>query len=37
MKLTIPEFALTVTKRPERPDYEAANRFLLRARRQMAQ
>src|SRR2546427_597336 len=29
------ERALTETKLPERPDYEAANRFLIRARRQM--
>jgi hypothetical protein len=30
------ERALTGTKLPERPDYEAANRFLLRARREMS-
>jgi hypothetical protein len=30
------EHALTETKLPERPDYEAANRFLIRARREMA-
>ncbi|MBI2927959.1 MAG: nucleotidyltransferase domain-containing protein [Verrucomicrobia bacterium] len=30
------EAALAVTQLPERPDYEAANRFLLRARRTMA-
>ena len=30
------ERALTETKLPERPDYEAANRFLLKARRTMA-
>ncbi|MEQ2009094.1 MAG: nucleotidyltransferase domain-containing protein [Limisphaerales bacterium] len=29
------ELALTETKLPERPDYEAANRFLLKARRTM--
>jgi hypothetical protein len=29
------EHALVETKLPERPDYEAANRFLLRARREM--
>jgi predicted nucleotidyltransferase len=29
------ERALTETKLPERPDYEAANRFLVKARRQM--
>jgi predicted nucleotidyltransferase len=29
------ERALTETKLPERPDYEAANRFLIRARREM--
>lgn len=31
------EHALAETKLPERPDYEAANRFLLKARRAMAQ
>jgi len=31
------ERALTETKLPERPDYEAANRFLVSARRQMVQ
>ena len=31
------ERALAETKLPERPDYEAANRFLLKARRAMAQ
>jgi predicted nucleotidyltransferase len=31
------ERALAETKLPERPDYEAANRFLLKARRTMAQ
>jgi hypothetical protein len=31
------ECALAVTKLPERPDYEAANRFLLSARRKMVQ
>jgi len=30
------ESALAETKLPERPDYEAANRFLLKARREMA-
>src|SRR5881397_1430267 len=30
------ERALTETKLPERPDYEAANRFLVKARRQIA-
>ena len=30
------EQALAETKLPERPDYEAANRFLIRARREMA-
>jgi len=30
------EHALTETKLPERPDYEAANRFLIKARREMA-
>ncbi len=30
------ERALAETKLPERPDYEAANRFLVKARRQMA-
>jgi hypothetical protein len=30
------ERALSETKLPERPDYEAANRFLLKARRAMA-
>jgi len=30
------EDALAETKLPERPDYEAANRFLIKARRQMA-
>lgn len=30
------EHALTETKLPERPDYEAANRFLIKARHQMA-
>ena len=30
------ERALTETKLPERPDYEAANRFLIKARREMA-
>ena len=30
------ELALTETKLPERPDYEAANRFLIKARREMA-
>lgn len=29
------ERALAGTKLPERPDYEAANRFLLKARREM--
>jgi predicted nucleotidyltransferase len=29
--------ALTETKLPERPDYEAANRFLLKARKEMAE
>jgi len=29
------EQALTETKLPERPDYEAANRFLIKARREM--
>lgn len=29
------ERALKETKLPERPDYEAANRFLIRARREM--
>jgi hypothetical protein len=28
------ELALTETKLPERPDYEAANRFLTKARRE---
>lgn len=31
------ERALAETKLPERPDYEAANRFLVEARREMAQ
>ncbi len=31
------ESALATTRLPERPDYEAANLFLLKARRQMAQ
>jgi uncharacterized protein len=31
------ERALTATKLPERPDYEAANRFLVKARRMMIQ
>jgi len=31
------ERALAETKLPERPDYEAANRFLVKARREMAQ
>ena len=30
------EQALTETKLPERPDYEVANRFLIKARREMA-
>jgi len=30
------EHALAETKLPERPDYEAANRFLIKARREMA-
>jgi hypothetical protein len=30
------ERALTETKLPERPDYEAANRFLIKARREVA-
>ena len=30
------ELALAETKLPERPDYEAANRFLIKARREMA-
>ena len=30
------ERALAETKLPERPDYEAANRFLINARREMA-
>jgi hypothetical protein len=30
------EHALVETKLPERPDYEAANRFLIKARREMA-
>jgi uncharacterized protein len=30
------ERALTETKLPERPNYEAANRFLIQARREMA-
>jgi predicted nucleotidyltransferase len=30
------EHALAETKLPERPDYEAANRFLVKARREMA-
>jgi hypothetical protein len=30
------EHALAETKLPERPDYEAANRFVIRARREMA-
>ncbi len=30
------ELALSETKLPERPDYEVANRFLLKARREMA-
>jgi len=30
------EQALTETRLPERPDYEAANNFLIRARRQQA-
>ena len=30
------ERALTETKLPERPDYEAANEFLLKSRRQLA-
>ena len=29
------ERALAETKLPERPDYEAANRFLIKARREM--
>jgi hypothetical protein len=29
------ELALAETKLPERPDYEAANRFLIEARRAM--
>ena len=31
------ERALVETKLPERPDYEAANRFLIEARRETAQ
>ena len=31
------EAALAATTLPERPDYEAANRFLIKARRHMAQ
>ena len=31
------ERALSETKLPERPDYEAANRFLIKARREMAE
>ena len=31
-----PKRALAETKLPERPDYEAANRFLVKARREMA-
>ena len=30
------ESALAETKLPERPDYEAANRFLIKARRKLA-
>jgi hypothetical protein len=30
------ERALADTRLPERPDYEAANRFLVKARREMA-
>ena len=30
------DHALAETKLPERPDYEAANRFLIKARREMA-
>jgi hypothetical protein len=30
------ERALARTKLPERPDYEAANQFLINARREMA-
>ncbi len=30
------ERALAETKLPERPDYEAANRFLIKARREKA-
>lgn len=30
------ELALAETKLPERPDYEAANCFLIKARREMA-
>jgi len=30
------ERALAETKLPERPDYEAANRFLIKARREIA-
>ena len=30
------EHALAETKLPERPDYEAANRFLVKARREMS-
>jgi len=30
------ERALAETKLPERPDYETANRFLIKARREMA-
>ena len=30
------EHTLAETKLPERPDYEAANRFLIKARREMA-
>lgn len=31
------ECALEETKLPERPDYEAANRFLIKARRKVAE
>jgi len=31
------EKALVETKLPERPDYEAANRFLIKARREMVE
>ena len=33
---TVFECALAETKLPERPDYEAANRFLVKARNEMA-